>query len=153
MFSTGQEQTIEVPGGKTYRLRRLTVGALRKWFDWVAAQAGDPFATVERFLGRIPDEALKEEFKAACSVRDDLRFPSLATDTHRRALGTEAGACALVRQILDGAYTDDDVLDLLVHLAGSGGLASVLLRAQGGSIGPSGSEGNAAPTPASAGGT
>lgn len=121
MYSNGKTQDIQIPNGKLYRVQRLTLGALRGWFDWVRATVGDPFETAERFIGRVPDDVLKEEFRAACEVRDDLRFPSLATKTSARALASEQGVTQLFRQLLDPQqYTDEDVWLLVQHLSAQG---------------------------------
>src|SRR4051812_38697008 len=100
MFSTGQEQTVSLPDGRAFTLGRLTVGVIRQFKEWCAAQVGDPFDLVDRFLGRAPDADVSRLLRDAEETRDSLRYFSLACPVARRAIATEQGLAKLMGLLL-----------------------------------------------------
>ena len=156
MFSIGVDQTITIPGGPTCRLGRLTLAVIRQYQEYVARSVGDPFRDVEKYLGRAPDAVINEAFKAACDLRDQLKYFSLGAPVAHRALMTEEGGAKLLHllmQQVDAQASEADAYDLLIYLFDTKQLGDVITKAQGGTVRKS--EGNEAPAsgPASAGAT
>jgi hypothetical protein len=132
MLKLGEEQIIETADGRSWRLGRLELRVVRAFRDWISHRVGDPFAIVERFLGKIGDAALMPYFKEAQDVRDDLTGFSLATKTAGRFLATEEGMAKLVALLLEPAHgkvSEEDAF--LVAQAVATKLEAVLSTASG----------------------
>jgi len=151
MFDPGREQTIQIPGGKAVRLGRLTVAVIRAFGEYCAELVGDPFADVERFLGRAPEADVSRLLKEATEVRDDLRFFTLGTRVAQRALNTEQGSVRMMLLLMrqaDPRATEDDASALVVYLSAVDRMGEVIRKASGGSKDEGeGAEGNAAGAP------
>jgi hypothetical protein len=136
MYNPGVEQTISLPDGRVFTLGRLTVGVLRSWRDWIANRVGDPFAYVEKWLGKIPEAESLRQLREAEEVRDQLRYFSLGAPLAARMLGTEEGGAQLLYLLLKASgkhpnATEDDGLALVLHLAAQQQLGPTLLLAEG----------------------
>lgn len=130
---------------------------LRALKDWITEGVGDPFETVERYLGRVPEAETVRQLKEAEDIRDQLRFFSLACPLAQRAMATEEGAAKLFHLLLlekDPKATEEDAFEVATHLNQEEQAAAVVAAAQGGTR--SSAEGNAQPAgsgPESAGET
>jgi len=133
MLDFGREQEVVLDDGRRFVLGRLRVRVLRAWRDWVAEQVGDPFADVDRLLGRAPDDEVRALLKVAIDTRDQLRYFSLACPLAQRFLGTELGGAKLFQLLLvrPEAPTEEDGLDVAFHLFRANRVAEVLRAAQG----------------------
>lgn len=108
---------------------------LREFKDWVAEIVGDPFETVERYLGRVPETETARQLKDAEDIRDQLRFFSLACPLAQRMMGTEEGAAKLFHLLMlekDAKAAEEDAFSVVLHLNEEAKTAAVLAAAQGG---------------------
>lgn len=149
MFSPGQEQTVIVDG-RAYPLGKLRVRVLRAWREWIAERIGDPFADVERFIGRVPEAETARQLREAELLRDGLRYFSLGAPVAQRFLNTEEGMTQLVLLLLrekNAKATEDDAGAVVMHWLKEAQAAEAIARAQGTDSRPiagEGAEGNAA---------
>jgi hypothetical protein len=132
MLKLGEKQTITTPDGRSWTLGRLELRVVRQWKEWVAARVGDPFETVERFLGMVGDDRLMPMLRDAEKIRDQLRCFSMGCELSQRHLATEEGLAHFVGLLLKGAHpaiTEEDVFAVAVEV--NNRLAEVLQTAAG----------------------
>ncbi len=111
----------------------MRIHQIRAFRDWIAERIGDPFATVERFLPRLPSSDAMKMIKEAEVVRDDLQSFGLGTALFQRFIKTEEGASFLIKQMLEkhhGGATIDDALAIAMAL-GEQKMSEVLVKAAG----------------------
>ncbi len=132
MISWGEVQNLTTEDGRQWTLDRLEIRLIREFRDWIKVREGDPFALVERFQGKMSDEALMPFFKEAKAIQDDLRAFTLASPLAQKHMATEEGIACLAKLLLKKhhpAATEEDAF--LVGQAMGKRMAEVLERAQG----------------------
>lgn len=128
----GQERVITTPDGKEWTLGRLELRLVRAFGVWVAKREGDPFAIVDRYLGKIGEEALMPHFKEAKDTAAQLKAFSLATPVASKHLATEEGIAELYRLLLSARHpTVSSEEALYVALNDDATLAEAVEHAEG----------------------
>ncbi|HEX5272707.1 MAG TPA: hypothetical protein VFW33_19555 [Gemmataceae bacterium] len=136
MLKLGEEQQIQTPDGREWTLGRLELRTVRAWRDYIRKQIGDPFATVDRYLGKVKDELLMPLLKEAEEVKRQLACFGMGTPLSWQFLVSEEGGAVLVGLLLKKAHpnaTEDEVFE--VSLAVAKKMAEVLEKA-GGTVPP-----------------
>lgn len=131
---SGSEQEVTLADGRSFTLGRLTVAVLRKFKTWLAGEVGDPFADVERWLGRVSAEESARQLREAEGLRDQLRYFSFATPVAQKALASEEGLAKVFWLLLQARHpqaTEEDGLAVALHLVEAGRVAAALREAQG----------------------
>lgn len=145
MIEFGSEQAIEA-NGRTYRLDKLRLKQIRRFREWVQERVGDPFATAERFVDRLPAAEAMSLVRRAEKVAEDLAAFSMVNETAQRHLLTEEGLTLVAAMLLERHHPgldEDEVTGVAEVLAGR--VLAILEKAMGRV--PNG-EGGAAAAPA-----
>jgi hypothetical protein len=132
MLSLGEETTVKI-NGKTLIIGRLELTPLKRFRDYIAKQIGDPYALVERFIDKMPQEWVTAELDKAKAITEQLESFSIACPLFKRFSAAETGMCILVHQLLlinHPDATEDDAFRLLEHM-GREAMAETLARSHG----------------------
>lgn len=132
MLKLGEEQEIQTPDGRRWRLSRLELRHVRAFREWVETRIGDPFQVVERFLGKLDDSQLMPLLKEAEQVKHQLRAFSMGCPLAIEHLGTEEGVTYLVSLLLARHHhpvVEEDAWEVALEVDRR--RAEVLERAQG----------------------
>ena len=120
MINFGSEQTVTI-GEKPYRLGKLRLRHIRAFRDWVAAQIGDPFAAIERFVDKLPGEQALALIKEAEQTKRDLESFRLLCPLGQRFLFTEEGLRMITGMLLEQHHPDasEDEIEEVVEVLAS----------------------------------
>jgi hypothetical protein len=128
----GQERALTTPDGRAWTLGRLELRLIRSFGEWVKKREGDPFAVIDRYLGKISDDKLMPFFKEARDTQAQLCAFSLATPVASKHLATEEGIAELYRLLLSSHHpkvTSEEAL--YVALNDEATLAEAIQTAEG----------------------
>src|ERR1019366_9604641 len=70
--SFGEEQTIETPDNRRWKLDKMRISIMERVREWVARKIGDPFATADRYVAKLPADATLKLIREAEDLRDEL---------------------------------------------------------------------------------
>lgn len=115
MIKLGEEQQVTTPDGRVWTLARLELRVVRAWREYVTKQVGDPFATVERYLGKLADEHLLPLLKEAEGIKRQLTCFGMGCPLSQQYLGTEEGVGHLVGLLLKKrhpGHTEEDAFEV-----------------------------------------
>lgn len=132
MLQLGDVQQVTTPDGRQWELSRLELRHIRAFRDWIKSRVGDPYATVDRFLGKIGDEQLIDMLREAEKVAFQLRNFSMACPLALEHLQTEEGLAFVVGLLLrdrHATHTEADAWQVAQAIERR--LAEVLEKAQG----------------------
>lgn len=131
MINLGSEQAVEA-AGKSYRLGKLKLRHIRAFRDWVAARVGDPFATAERFVDRLPPAEAMTLVKEAEQLKRELEGFRMLCPLGQRFLFTEEGMAFVTGLLLEEHHSgvgEDEVQAVADELAGR--VVEALAKAMG----------------------
>lgn len=105
MLQVGIETRVPALG-REWIFSRVEMRLIEEFRDWIASRIGDPFAAVERFAGKLPDDQVIALFREAEAVRDGLASFSIGNALSQRFISTELGAARITYLLLRTAHQD-----------------------------------------------
>lgn len=147
MLKLGEEQTIQTPDGREWTLGRLDLKVIRAWREYVQKREGDPFAVVDRYLGKIKDELLMPMLKDAEEVKKQLACFGFGSPLSQKYVATEEGLTVLTGLLLKKAHPTASEEDAFAVADAFSARVAEVLETAGGTVPPNA----AAPAPESRG--